>query len=133
MAYLPPPNPAYSPGAPEGRNQLALVSFLLSLVFPVVLLLNLAIVNIVVFPGVLFVLGPLGDVLDVLCMAAVIAALITGHIALRQAKRYPPQQARRGLAITGLVLGYLSLVVFLGVVGLFIWLVTHPIIIHSFF
>ena len=83
------------------------------------------------FCGIIAHLGRFGPA-DLRLTILVLLHTYYARLLWRQAKRYPPQQARRGLAITGLVLGYLSLVVFLGVVGLFIWLVTHPIIIHSF-
>jgi hypothetical protein len=120
-----------APGAPAERNQLALVSFVLSLVFPGVLLLNLASAGIVVFPWLLPRI--VSNVVALVATPAVIAALVTGHIALSRAKQYPAPQALRGLAISGLVLGYLSLAVVLGVVGLVIWFATHPIRLHFVF
>ncbi len=45
-----------------------------------------------------------------LCGAiAGIAAVITGHMALNRAKTLPPQLARRGMALAGLILGYVSI------------------------
>lgn len=130
----PNPNPVHPPGAPMGRNQLALASFLLSLVFPVAVILNVLNGGIVqTVDSTTAALRTVGNVLDILGIPTLIAAIVTGHIALRQAKRYPPQQARRGVAITGLVLGYLSLVLFLVAVGLIIWLLIHPIRIHVIF
>ncbi len=113
------------------RNSLAIVSFWLSLVFPAVLLLNLASVGIVVFP--LLLPRVLSAVVAIVATLALIAALVTGHMALRRANRYPPPHAQRWLATSALVLGYLSLAVVLGVVGLFIWLATHPIRMHIVF
>lgn len=40
---------------------------------------------------------------------AAIVAVITGHLALNRAKTMPPQLARRGMAMTGLILGYISI------------------------
>ena len=40
---------------------------------------------------------------------AAIVAVITGHMALNRAKMLPPQLARRGMALTGLILGYVSI------------------------
>lgn len=40
---------------------------------------------------------------------AAIVAVITGHMALNRAKTLPPQLARRGMALTGLILGYVSI------------------------
>jgi hypothetical protein len=119
-------------GASVERNSLALVSFWLSLVFPAVLLLNLASIGIVVFP-MLLLPRVLSDVVAIVATLALIAALVTGHMALRRASRYPSPRARRWLATSALVLGYLSLAVALGVVGLFIWLATHPIRMHLVF
>ncbi len=131
VASLPNRSQPHAPGAPPERNQLALVSFVLSLVFPGVLLLNLASAGIVVFPWLLPRI--VSNVVALVATPAVIAALVTGHIALSRAKLYPAPQARRGLAISGLVLGYLSLAVVLGVVGLVIWFATHPIRMHLVF
>jgi hypothetical protein len=46
-----------------------------------------------------------------------VVTIICGHLALRQAKRYPPAQARRTVALIGLVLGYGTLVAFLGFIA----------------
>lgn len=127
------PNRSQSPahGASVERNPLALVSFWLSLVFPAVLLLNLASVGIVVFP--LLLPRVLSAVVAIVATLALIAALVTGHMALRRANQYPSPHVRRWLATSALVLGYLSLAVVLGVVGLSIWLATHPIRMHIVF
>lgn len=46
----------------------------------------------------------------VLCGAiAGIVAVITGHMALNQAKTLPPQFSRRGMAMAGLIMGYISI------------------------
>lgn len=42
-----------------------------------------------------------------------ITAIITGVLALLRAKQYSPRQARRGLAIAGIVLGVVLLLSFL--------------------
>jgi hypothetical protein len=138
VAYSSPSNLA--PGAPVARNQLALVSFWLSLVFLVALLLNMAIAGIVVYPplgSVLhllsYVLIPLSFVLDLLGVVALFAAIVAGHRALRHARDFPPQQARRALAIAGLGLGYMDLALFLAFIGLAIWMYTHPIRMHLVF
>ena len=123
--------PRPSPGVSVVRNQLALVSFWLSLVFPAVLLLNVASSGIVEYNMALP--RTLSNVVALVATPAVITALVTGHIALSRASRYPSPQARRWWAISGLVLGYLSLAVVLGVVGFFIWFATHPIRIRIIF
>jgi hypothetical protein len=95
------------------RNTLALVSFLLSLVLPIAIVVNL----IATFAAYVAkqpspLLGGIqvtGTVLGVVGLPAMIAAIVTGHIALGRAKRFPPQQAGRGLAIAGLVIGYASI------------------------
>ncbi len=46
----------------------------------------------------------------VLCGAvAGIVAVITGHMALNRAKTLPPELARRGMALAGLIMGYISI------------------------
>ena len=46
----------------------------------------------------------------VLCGAiAGVVAVITGHMALNQAKALPPQISRRGMAMAGLIMGYISI------------------------
>jgi hypothetical protein len=45
-----------------------------------------------------------------------LAAIVSGHIALRQIRRSHGRQSGTGLAITGLVLGYLGLAFMLGAV-----------------
>jgi hypothetical protein len=55
---------------------------------------------------------------ECLVLLAPPVAIVIGHLALSGAKRYPPQQARRRMAVIGLVLGYLSLLLYLGMVGL---------------
>lgn len=125
MASSPNPYPANAPGAPVGRNQLALVSFLLSLIFPVAAVLNVVTILFVMVTTSAAVAGVIqvfSGVVGILGFAGFIAAIVTGHIALSRAKRYPPQQARRGMAITGLVIGYLSLLLLVAYVALFVTL-----------
>jgi hypothetical protein len=78
------------------------MSVLLSLVFPVCFLV------VVVF-GRLFLLFPFAWVLLLLFVTAIPGTLVTGHLALAHARRYPPAQPGQWLAKTALVLGYLSL------------------------
>jgi len=63
----------------------------------------------------------LGAVDNLIPVAVAIAAVVVGHIALAQAGRFPVGRGRRGLAITAVVLGYLSLVVFLAFIGLLLY------------
>jgi hypothetical protein len=63
----------------------------------------------------------LGALDNLIPVAVSIAAVVVGHIALAQAGRFPPSQGRRGLAISTLVLGYLSLLVFLAFIGLLLY------------
>jgi hypothetical protein len=49
---------------------------------------------------------------------AAIAAIIMGHLALNQSQRYPPWRAWRGLAVAGVVLGYLSAAFLVGAISL---------------
>lgn len=134
MAYSPNPNPPNVPGVPVGRNQLALVSFLLSLVFPIGVILILFGGGIIATVDSATPLSyRLGSVLEVVGVPALIAAIVIGHIALGRAKRYSLQHAWRGLALAGLALGYLSLVGFLGAFGLVIWIVIHGIRLHFVF
>jgi hypothetical protein len=134
VAYSPSPNPVHTPGDPARRNPLALVSLLVSLVFPIGVALN---VIGALFPGAVHPPGlawnSLGNVLDLLGIPALCAAIITGHAALRRAARHPSGQAGRGSAITGLTLGYLSLAVYLGVIVFVpLWIATHGVPIRSF-
>jgi hypothetical protein len=68
------------------------------------------------------VAGAIQVISGVIGIAGFIAAIVTGHLALSRAKRYPPWQARRGLATAGLVIGYLSLLLLIAYVALFITL-----------
>lgn len=130
MANSPNPNPAHAPGAPVGRDQLALVSLLLSLIFPIGAALTvIAWVFTPTARSVALALSTLGNLYEIMGIPALIVAFVTGHMALRRAKRYPPQQMRQGLATAGLVLGYLSC---LGAIGLIIWIEHHGILVHGY-
>ena len=101
-----------TPDRPTGRNQLAFVSLLLAFVFPLRVLVQM--LPLLLAPQSKSLpdsvpLWILNNLLNVITVPALIATLVTGHIALSQAKRYSPAQARRWMAITGLVLGYLSI------------------------
>lgn len=136
----PVPNARPAAGGPVARNHLALVSVVTACVFPAALLLN------IIARGFL-VTGPLGGLftplaalvashaywLDLLGMVALFCAIVTGHVALRRSGRFPPQQARRGMALTGLVVGYLDLGLFLLMEAVAIWVYTHPVRFHIVF
>ena len=70
------------PSMPETKNTLSITSLVLGI---------LAIVPCSIFTG--------------------IPAVVTGHIALSQAKRSPTEYGGRGMAVAGLVMGYLSILV----------------------
>lgn len=95
-----------------GANTLAAIGLGLALLALVVDYLSLS--------NRLYDLG-LGAVDNVIPVSASIAAVVVGHIALARAGRFPPGRGRRGLAIAALVLGYLSLVVFLVSIGLLLY------------
>jgi hypothetical protein len=93
---LPPPVNSSVPGASSSRrNWLALVSALFGL-GPPALLYEAA------NHGFFTMFGLLAWLTDM-------AALVTAHVALAWANRYRPPLAWRGLAIAGLVLGYLEI------------------------
>ena len=97
----PPPTPpvtdfrASTVAAPQ-ENTLALISFIAAIV----------VLPLIPVAGIGFA-GP-------------IVAIIAGHMGLARARTLPPAQSRRWMAITGLILGYLYLAVFLAVGGLFL-------------
>ena len=113
MAVSPDPHLAPLPALRIRRHRLPLISVLLACVAPRCLIVPLpSRVVKLGLPLFLWVPGAgvwLPWVLPALSVAALLGALVTGHLALLHARRYPPAQAGRGLAITALVLGYLSL------------------------
>jgi hypothetical protein len=117
---------ARSAPTPTPWNRLALVSFLLSLVFPVgVIVLQLAGG---VFQPVNASTPPAYHVGMALLIASALTAplaLVTGHSALDGAKRRAYRQPLRAVAIVSLALGYGSIVAFLGGIVLAYWIVTH--------
>jgi hypothetical protein len=129
--HLPSPTAPIRPPAPtgpRGRNQLALASFLLSLIFPVGVALNVVTILVLRVTTASAVAGAtqvISGVIGIAGFAGFSAAIVTGHLALSRAKRYPPWQARRGLAIAGLVMGYLSLLLLIAYVALFITLLVQ--------
>jgi hypothetical protein len=106
-------------------NHLALWSFVLSLALPIGAILNATseLVGIATRSQSISITQLVaGDVLTVLGLPAMFAAIITGHMALSRAKRYPPTQRRWALAIAGLVIGYLTVAAALTLIVGFIWL-----------
>jgi hypothetical protein len=114
---LVPPPPALSPrtagrggaNTPAAIGLIGLVLALLALALDSLSLSNR-----------LYALG-LGAVDNLIPVAVAIAAVVVGHIALAQAGRFPAGRGRRGLALTAVALGYLSLVVFLAFIGLLLY------------
>jgi hypothetical protein len=108
----------------SGRNVLALVSLLASLVFPLAITINLlgavAIAHHLIPERAMMVVVTIGGGLGTLGIPAMLTAIATGHIALVIAKRFSRRAARRWMAIVGLVVGYLSLLAFSGVIALFV-------------
>jgi hypothetical protein len=107
-------------------NPLALMSFMLSCVFPV------GVVVVQVAGGVFQAVNastPLayhvGVALLIAGIPAVLLALFIGHGALDRAKHRAYRWPLRGLAIISLVLGYGALVAYFGGIMLFYWSVTH--------
>jgi hypothetical protein len=107
-------------------NRLTLVSFLLSLVFPIgVIAVQLAGG---VFQAVNASTPPAYHVGVALLIAGVLTvplAIFTGHGALDRARQRAYRWPLRGIAILSLVLGYGALVAYFGGVALFYWGVTH--------
>lgn len=96
--YAPPPPPAYpqQPAAPYGQPMpYAAPGMPMAVAEPN----NLALTSMIA--GILSL---------TLCgTIAAIVAIITGHMGLNRANQLPPQLARRGMAIAGLIMGYVSL------------------------
>jgi hypothetical protein len=86
----------------DRKNTLALISFLVGLVKPVLVLGMVSI-------GVSISL-PLGPFSPLIPLVPAVAAIVASQSALARAKCFPPGQAWRGCAITGLVLGNLELI-----------------------
>jgi len=107
-----------------GRNVLALVSLLASLVFPLAISINLlgtvAVANHLIPEKAMMVVVTVGGGLGTLGIPAMLTAIATGHVALVIAKRFSRRAARRWMAIVGLIVGYLSLLAFVSVMALFL-------------
>ena len=119
------------PTSQRGRNTLALISLLLSLVFPLAITINVlgavALANHLIAQRVMAVFFMAGGAFGALGLPAMISAIATGHVALVIAKRYTRSGARRWMAIVGLVIGYLSLLALLGVMAIFIIASIHGV------
>jgi hypothetical protein len=102
MVVSPDPNLAPEPTLHPRRHRLPLISILLASVFPVYFL-------VVVCSRGLVLKVPFAVVLPALSVSAILATLVTGHRALVHTRRDPTAQTGQRLAITTLVLGYLSL------------------------
>jgi len=107
-----PPVPSLRTAGRAGANTPAVIGLVLALL--ALALDDLSLSN------SLYDLG-LGAVDNVIPVSVSIAAIVVGHIALAQAGRFPPGRGRRGLAITAVALGYLSLVVFLAFIGFLLY------------
>src|SRR5271165_4951250 len=119
MAPEPHPVPVATTPAPTGSsNTLALFSFFASLYPLAVILLS---IGSAFFHPLAIAVGFLG----ILTLPALILAIVLGHVAYSQAKRYAPENSYRGFAIAGFVIGYLELAVLLLFVGLIIYAATH--------
>ena len=82
-------------------NRLASVSFVLGFASPVAALLGYMLLSLGAAASVVLYLGGL---------FSGAAAVVVGIVALVRSRRYPPQQAQRGLAIVGLVVGAIATV-----------------------
>ena len=108
----PPPAPSSRTVGRAGANAPAAIALVLALLALALDYLSLS--NSMYYLG----LGAADNLIPVL---ASIAAIVVAHIALARAGRFPPGQGRRSLAITALVLGYLSLIGFLAFIGLLLY------------
>lgn len=112
-----------SPGD-SGRNVLALVSLLASLIFPLAVTINVlgavAVANHLIPERAMVLFFTMSGGLGTLGLPAMLTAIATGHVALVIAKRFSRRAARRWMAIVGLIMGYLSLLAFLGVIAFFL-------------
>ncbi len=125
LTQTPPGTPPYltqsPPGTPpyltqpavvpsQAGNTLSIIAFLASLYAPFGSVLSQFTR---IFPQSISFIGFFG----LLTLPAIIIAIVLGHIALSQSKRYIPAKAYRGLAITALVLGYVEIAFLVLVLG----------------
>ncbi len=107
--------PAAAPA--QTSNTLAVIALLASLFAPLEYVLN-------ILSRLLLWFIPIIGIFGVLTFPAIVLAIVLGHIALSQSKRYAPAQANRGMAITALVLGYVELAFVMLVIGAIILIFT---------
>lgn len=125
------PTPPSAPLARPPRPALAVASLVLSLIFPVGLLLfvlrtTYPTLESLRIPGIGLLLHGVTDGILVLGVVAFCFAIVLGHLALAQARSGPSTLGARRIARTGLALGYLSLLTVLGGMGFMtFWLSTH--------
>lgn len=108
------------------RNRLALASLVLSLLCPIgaicaalgsgIVLVSLPYTEVWYTVGFLLLLAGI---------PATVAAIVSGHAALRRADRQPFQRPMRGASRAALVLGYGSSVTYLAVFGFAVWVTAH--------
>lgn len=107
-----------------GRNVLALVSLLASLVFPLAVAINLlgavAVGNHLIPERATALFFTMSGGLGTVGIPAMLTAIATGHVALVIAKRFSHRAARRWMAFVGLVVAYLSLLAFGSIIALFL-------------
>lgn len=112
--YAPPPPPAYpqQPAAPYGQPMpYAAPGMPMAVAQPN----GLALASLIT--GICGILPCVGII-------SAIVAIVTGHMALSRANQLPPQLARRGMALAGLILGYAW--VALGILGIILFIVASP-------
>jgi hypothetical protein len=91
------PDPANPSSPPAVSNQLAGLSFVLSLVFPLGAAINVSSVLIAMKSHnfiFMITLGPVAGLFGCLGLPAMIGAIITGHMGLSSAKQYPLKRHR---------------------------------------
>jgi hypothetical protein len=107
-----------------GRNVLALVSLLASLIFPLAVSINLlgavAVANHLIPERAMVVFFTIGGMVGTLGFPAMLTAITTGHVALANAKRYSRRAAPRWMAVVGLIVAYLSLLASGSIIALFL-------------
>ena len=116
-----PPPMLVAPQVPEesGRNVLAIVSFIASLIFPFGVALSL--LGVVArqsgWPQALPILSSIGASLTgIVGIPAMLCAIVAGHFAWIWRKRYSRENRLGWMAILGLVMGYLSLAFIVAVI-----------------
>jgi hypothetical protein len=102
----------------RGRNTAARISFITALLVPVLMPLLVLGAALWLMPPLR--LDPRGQAAALVAVALLVPffAVVSGHLGLRRARRIKGHGARRGIALAGLILGYLyfALVVAIGAV-----------------